>query len=144
MYSLEALEARRRVLGDEHPDTLRSIDNLAGVLASQGKYEQAEVYYREALEDRRRVLGDEHPDTLSSIYYMANVLLQLGAHKEAGPLALECYALNVKVYGNEHQETIDAIDLLIQLYDAWDKPEKAQKYSDMLPKEDAVAEDTNE
>jgi hypothetical protein len=34
------LEAREKVLGREHPDTLTSVSNLGNVLSSQGKYER--------------------------------------------------------------------------------------------------------
>ena len=33
----EVLDVRRRVLGDEHPDTLNSASNLATSLSGQGK-----------------------------------------------------------------------------------------------------------
>jgi tetratricopeptide (TPR) repeat protein len=66
-YLREALEKSRRVLGDEHLDTLFSIDNRGNLLANQGKLTEAEPYFREALEIRRRVLGDEHEHTLHSI-----------------------------------------------------------------------------
>jgi len=36
-----ALKVREKVLGREHPDTLASVNNLALVLQSQGKYEEA-------------------------------------------------------------------------------------------------------
>jgi hypothetical protein len=35
----EALRLRETVLGKEHPSTLTSMNNLAGVLRDQGKYE---------------------------------------------------------------------------------------------------------
>lgn len=40
-----ALEAREKVLGHEHPDTLTSVSNLGSVLSSQGKHEDAEPMY---------------------------------------------------------------------------------------------------
>ena len=33
------LEIRRRMLGDEHPDTLTSMNNLSGLYLEQEKYE---------------------------------------------------------------------------------------------------------
>ena len=45
-----ALEARERVLGKEHPDTLISVNNLAGLYQAQGRYGEAEPLYRRALE----------------------------------------------------------------------------------------------
>ena len=75
----------RRVLGDEHPDTLRSINGMGNLLSDQGKYDEAMPYYVEALETSRRVLGDEHPGTLSSINNMGNLLSSQGKYEEAMP-----------------------------------------------------------
>ena len=46
----ESLEKSRRVLGDDHMDTLGAILNLGGLLRARGKFEEAEPYAREALE----------------------------------------------------------------------------------------------
>ncbi len=51
-----ALEVRERVLGEEHPSTLSSINNLAGLLDSKGEYGEAEPGSSE-YEDRARELG---------------------------------------------------------------------------------------
>jgi tetratricopeptide (TPR) repeat protein len=47
------------VLGNEHPDTLTSMNNLALVLRDQGKYEEAEEMYRQALRLKETALGKE-------------------------------------------------------------------------------------
>lgn len=57
----QALDAREKVLGREHPFTLTSVNDLGLVLFSQGKYEEAEVIYRRALEGYKEVLGRENP-----------------------------------------------------------------------------------
>ena len=54
----EVLAATRRVLGEEHPDTLLSANNLAGSLSGRGKQAEAERIYREVLGARRRILGE--------------------------------------------------------------------------------------
>jgi hypothetical protein len=41
------LETRRAVLGDTHPDTLASINNLASLLQSLGKHRLAETLLEE-------------------------------------------------------------------------------------------------
>ena len=43
----EALEARREVLGERHPNTLNSMSNLAFTLSKQGKYGEAEEIERQ-------------------------------------------------------------------------------------------------
>ena len=44
-------------LAPKHPNTLTSVNNLALVLASQGKYEEAEAMPGQALRDQETVLG---------------------------------------------------------------------------------------
>jgi tetratricopeptide (TPR) repeat protein len=50
-----ALALRRQVLGDEHPDTILSMSDLATAYYSQGRYKEAELIYIKALGLRRSV-----------------------------------------------------------------------------------------
>ena len=63
----ETLEAHRRILGDSHPGTLNSMNNLALLLKDQGKFDEAEPLLRDALRVSRLTLGYVHPDTLAGI-----------------------------------------------------------------------------
>ncbi|WP_190019447.1 tetratricopeptide repeat protein, partial [Streptomyces lucensis] len=55
---------QRRVLGEEHPETLRTTSNMALRLAQVGRVEEARELTEVTLGRHRRVLGEEHPDTL--------------------------------------------------------------------------------
>ena len=46
----KVLEVQRRVLGEEHPDTLDTMDNLGALYWNQGKYAQAEPLFTKVLE----------------------------------------------------------------------------------------------
>ena len=50
-----------------------TINNLASVLLHQGKYAEAEAFFRQAAEGREKTLGPKHPDTLASIQDLATV-----------------------------------------------------------------------
>eukprot|EP00957_Ditylum_brightwellii_P040277 3048059-Ditylum_brightwellii.AAC.1 len=50
ILSWECLWACKTSLGETHPETLRSTNNLAGALDRQGKYAEAEMLYRRCLE----------------------------------------------------------------------------------------------
>jgi tetratricopeptide (TPR) repeat protein/tRNA A-37 threonylcarbamoyl transferase component Bud32 len=129
----QALEWRRSVLGDEHPDTLRSINNMGGLLQAQGKPFEAEPYYREALETRRRVLGDEHHDTLTSINYMGDLLQAQGQLAEAEPFRRDALEGFRRVLGNEHPDTLIAIGNMGDLLQSQGKWAEAEPYcSDAL------------
>ena len=50
-------------LGLNHPDTATSYNNLAGLYQAQGKYEEAESYYKKALAIYNKEFGIDHPNT---------------------------------------------------------------------------------
>jgi tetratricopeptide (TPR) repeat protein len=60
----ETLERERRVLGNEHSDTLTAINNLAIIERRLKHYDKAEPLYKEAYETSRRTLGDDSLSTL--------------------------------------------------------------------------------
>jgi serine/threonine protein kinase/tetratricopeptide (TPR) repeat protein len=103
-YFREALDKRRRLLGDDHPDTLISINNMGALLKAQGKLAEAEPYFREALQSCRRVLGDEHPDTLSSVNSMGSLLEAQGNRAEAEPYFFEALEMSRRLFKGDHPE----------------------------------------
>ena len=58
----QVLELRRKVLGSEHPDTLRLMNDLAFTHSELGRHEKALAMYQQVLELKRKILGGEHPD----------------------------------------------------------------------------------
>jgi hypothetical protein len=81
----DTLGRRRRVLGQDHPDTLYSAYNLAADLRELGQVQAARDLDEDTLGRRRRVLGQDHPDTLRSAY---NLAAELHAHGSAADRAL--------------------------------------------------------
>ena len=47
-----------RTMGEDHPDTLMSLNNLAGAYESAGQTDKATVLYEKVLADSIRVLGE--------------------------------------------------------------------------------------
>ena len=129
---VKALEARRRVLGDDHPDTGDSLSCLAGLYQHQDRHDVAVPLYREALSQRRRTLGDDDRYTLKTLGSLVESLIVLGKFEEAEPLAEECYERRKKVYGLAGDETREAIELLVNLYDGWGKPDQATQFRELL------------
>ena len=69
-----ALAGREEQLGPDHPDTLRTVQNLANVYSDKGRYDDAEELYKRALAGREEKLGPDHPTryrrqaTLQSVF----------------------------------------------------------------------------
>ena len=49
------------MLGERHPDTATSLNNLAVLLQAQGDYAAAKPLHEQALAIRKAVLGDATP-----------------------------------------------------------------------------------
>ena len=76
----------KNLLGDNHPDTLTSINNLALLFKSQGKYAQAEPLNVECSAKSIELLRDYHPDTLASMNNLAGLYQNQSKYSQAEPL----------------------------------------------------------
>ena len=108
---VQVMETRKRVLREEHPDTLTSMANLASTYRNQGRWKEAEELFVQVMETRKRVLGEEHPDTLTSINSLA-LRSRPKAANEAILLIEKCFQLLKKVLGAHHPYTISSLATL--------------------------------
>jgi non-specific serine/threonine protein kinase/serine/threonine-protein kinase len=80
---VKSLEIRQRVLGAEHPDTLKSEHSLAALLNAEGRAAESEKVQREALKIQLRVLGPKDYEVLRSMNTLAVSLENLDRYSEA-------------------------------------------------------------
>jgi CHAT domain-containing protein/tetratricopeptide (TPR) repeat protein len=111
----QALAIREEVLGEKHPDTATSLNNLGAILQAQGDYAAAKPLHERALAIRERVLGRDHPDTATSLNNLAELLQAQGNYDAARPLYERALAINEQVKGREHPATAAALTNLAGL-----------------------------
>jgi serine/threonine protein kinase/tetratricopeptide (TPR) repeat protein len=85
-HAERAWELRRQVLGEEHPETLKSVACLADVYHQQGRFSEAESLLLQTLAVSTRVRGEAHPDTLSFLAHLAGIYRARGPYERAEPL----------------------------------------------------------
>lgn len=124
----EALEIRRRLLGEEHRDTLSSIGEMGILLKDQGKLAEAEPHYRAALEGFRRLLGDEHPDSLGARNNMAYLFGRLGNLADAEMHYREALETALRALGEEHSVTLTLMANLASLLKNGGRLAEAEPY----------------
>ncbi|MEO0825463.1 MAG: tetratricopeptide repeat protein, partial [Cyanobacteria bacterium J06642_9] len=76
-------EIREAQLGANHPSTATSLNNLAGLYSSMGRYSEAEPLYLRALAIVFSTLGENHPNTQTGL---SNFVGLLKTVREAGQL----------------------------------------------------------
>jgi hypothetical protein len=92
------------VLGEEHPDTISAMANLASTYRKQGRWKEAEELDVKVLEARRRVLGEEHPDTITAIANLAYTKRDLGQNAVAIDLMTQSATASSRVLGCDHPD----------------------------------------
>ncbi|KEP46281.1 kinesin light chain, partial [Rhizoctonia solani 123E] len=110
------VRAFKQVLGDEHPSTLTSMNNLALTYSDLGRHDEAEQLQVKVLDTRKRVLGEEHPSTLMSMHNLASTYSHLGRPNEAEQLQVKVLDTRKQVLGEEHPDTLTSTNNLASTY----------------------------
>ena len=135
-YHIQAvLEARRRLLGADHPDVSSTLELLGQNLLKRKKYTEAEPLLRQCLKIRERQLPDNWL-RFHTLSLLGGSLLAQRKYAEAEPLLCQGYE------GMKQRETtippastlrlIEALERLVQLYDGWGKKPEADKWRKAL------------
>ena len=122
----QTLEARKRVLGPEHPDTLSSMNNLALAYHALGRDKEAEALFRQTLDIRRRVIGPEHSETLTSMNNLAGIYWIQGRQKESEALFRHTLEIQQRVLGPEHPETLRSMNNLAEVQSGLGRHQEAE------------------
>jgi len=96
-----AYKIRLELLGEENPDTLETMEDLARVYWRQGRYDKAQSLFTKTLEGRRKVLGEDHPDTLYSMNGLAVLYFSQGRYTEAESLYTKMLQISRSMLGDD-------------------------------------------
>lgn len=99
----QALDIERRVLtGDARSDLAYTTNNLATVLADQGKFEEAIDLHLESLALRREFMGDDSPEVVISLGNLGFAYYGAGELAPAEARLRESLELGQTVFGPDH------------------------------------------
>jgi hypothetical protein len=103
---LRVLDARKLILGPEHPDTLISRGHHADWTGQAGDPAAARDMFAELLPVHQRVLGPEHPHTLITQGHLASWTGYAGDPAAARDMFAELLPVHERVLGPEHPHTL--------------------------------------
>jgi tetratricopeptide (TPR) repeat protein len=122
-FSSKAVEVNTEVLGEDHPDTLTSMHNLATAYLDQGRTDDGARLLEQVLEKRRRILGDDHPGTLTTKNNLATAYLgQVGRMDDAARMFEQVLEKQRQILGDDHPDTLTTRDNLAVAY--WEQGRK--------------------
>ncbi len=127
-----AIEIRRSRLGDEHPALARSVTHLARLHLDQNFPDEAEPLIREALAIRQEAYPDHHPEIAESLSLLGTCLVKLGEFEDAEVKLYEAYSLIREFQDSHERYQTETLHGLINLYEKWGQPDKADQYNMIL------------
>jgi tetratricopeptide (TPR) repeat protein len=110
----QTLSSSRQVRGDDHPQTLAAMSNLALTSRALGDLHGARELHEQTLAARRRVLGDDHLHTLGSMNNLAGTHRALGDLHGARDLHEQALIGFRRVLGDEHPDTLLSMNNLAE------------------------------
>ena len=133
-YATRALAGQRHLVGTDHPDTMAAAADLALAYQSQGKFTESEPLARETETTERA----KRPDNWLRFWAESLIGASLAGQKkyaDAEPLLLDGYrgmmARKDRIAVPNWRHLSSAHEWILQLYAAWDKPEKAAHWRAM-------------
>jgi serine/threonine protein kinase len=107
-----ALAIRQEWLGEEHPDTLDTLNEISETWTGQGKNAEAERLLRQTLATARRVLGEEDRRTLQLEFRIGDVVRNQGRWDEAEALYRRCLDKQIRILSEEDHDTFETMNSL--------------------------------
>ncbi|MCJ1261455.1 hypothetical protein MMC22_001319 [Lobaria immixta] len=110
----KSLILHEQVLGSSHPETLRSMDNLAWAWSKQRKLVEAEFLARETLMGREQALGFNHPDTLLSMNNLSVILIEeKGSVEEAEIFCKASLVVQLRLQSPDHPDVLESQSIFV-------------------------------
>ncbi|MHC4609059.1 MAG: tetratricopeptide repeat protein, partial [Planctomycetota bacterium] len=128
----EAIAIERGIPRQKHPVLADCLGGLADLMMINGQAEFAEPLLREALDIRqtRYVEGDRRTALTRSA--LGACLVAQGRYGEAEPLLVESHGVIEAAWGELDDRTLESLKRLVNLYEAWSRPDEAGPYRAIL------------
>jgi tetratricopeptide (TPR) repeat protein/transcriptional regulator with XRE-family HTH domain len=127
-YYKQALAIRQQTLGQEHPDTLKSLENLTEILLSRQQFAEVEQAARELFALRKRILGAEHADTITAFENIALADIMQNNYEESEKIIIQVLDYRKRFLGFEHRLTATTLHNLAYIYHKQERYEDAENH----------------
>lgn len=122
-YRINATE-----VGEYHPFTLSSLNNLASNLNAQERFADAATHYEKVLRFRTLILGSRHSATIDSLANLGYTYNRLGLSDKARDLLDRAVNLSIETRGRDHPESAKLMVLFADILGNREDAPKSEAY----------------
>ncbi|MEN8221541.1 MAG: tetratricopeptide repeat-containing protein, partial [Pseudomonadota bacterium] len=139
-FAEKVFHIRKEILGEKHPSTLISINNLATISLRLGRLDEALPLFEKGYSLRKEALGEKHPDTLSSLKNLASANIKQGNTNQAiqnletfvtGVESLRSSDISAENRRSLFKQWVHHYFMLSFLYTAQSRPQDAFRLAEM-------------
>jgi tetratricopeptide (TPR) repeat protein len=138
-----ALVVRTQVLGERHPDTTASLNNLARLLVTQKDYAAARPLYERALAIAKAAHGERHPEVATELSKLADLLKSQGDYAAARSYLEQALSIRTETLGERHPDTASSLNnlaLVLKRQEMLKERDRLWKEAQQLRAEGKIAE----
>lgn len=118
---LEALEEAEK-FGEDDPRLALSLNNLAAVYHTQGKYTMAEPLYTRSLDIKTRLHGEDHPEVALNVHNLAILYSARRMYPVAEKYYKRAIEIKTRLHGEHHPELLNTLRYYAQLLKLLNRP----------------------
>ncbi|KHD05686.1 hypothetical protein PN36_18275 [Candidatus Thiomargarita nelsonii] len=112
----KALKITTEILGEKHPDSITSLNNLGIFHVKVGKFDEALQLFEKGYHISKEVFGKKHSQTLTNMMFLAGIYSELSQFSAALLWSEKAYPLFKEVFGEKHLQTLTIINNLARSY----------------------------
>ena len=114
--AVNVMKVRKKILGDEHSDTLDGVAMVGLACNLNGRWDDAEKLFVQVMETSKTKLGVDHPATLTSMANLASTFWNQGRWDDAEKLDVQVIETSKTKLGVDYPFTLISIANLILIY----------------------------
>lgn len=123
-----ALETRRTMLGEDHEDTLQTLNSLGSLLTTLGRFDEALPILKDVYARRGRVFGADHVATLRAGSSLAGLYRVRGDLAEAERIWSDVLAEQRRALGDDDPDTLRTLNNIGVVFASQNKFKEAEAY----------------
>ena len=114
-----AQSVREQILGPEHQETARALNNLGVLYRAQGRFpaRPSPLFQRAAPKIREKVFGPNHPQTATSVNDLAWLFYLQANYTAAERLYQRALKINQEIFGPDHPDAAAILNSLALVYE---------------------------
>jgi len=127
-YYEKSLNITLATLGENHPSTATSYNNIGSAWYSKGEYDKAIAYYEKDLNITLATLGENHPSTATSYNNIGGVWYSKGEYDKAIAYYEKSLKIRLATLGENHPDTATSYNNIGSAWNSKGEYDKAIAY----------------